>query len=204
MKWMNLVKLRLLIADLTSIQTWKSKGYTQPSPRSVKISCMTRNSFHPGTWIETGTYYGDTAAVLSKLASHVYTIEPEPTLFRKASLRFSDTPNVEVVLGLSEEQLPGILEKVSGDVNFWLDGHFSQGVTHKGPVETPIIEELRIIEKHLERLQSVSVLVDDVRLFVQGHRHSPSYPPLDYLVDWARRNHLVWHIEHDIFVARKM
>jgi hypothetical protein len=203
MKSTFLLELRLLVSEFQSIRKWRIQGYSEPSPHFVKLGCLARNGFPKGTWIETGTYFGDTAAALSKIAPRVYTIEPEPFLFRNANLRFQRTANVDVVLGLSEEQLPGILDNVSGDVNFWLDGHFSEGVTHKGPIETPIVEELRIIETHLHRLHRVCVLVDDVRLFSQGDKASLSYPPLDYLVDWARRNSLVWHIEHDIFVARK-
>jgi hypothetical protein len=44
-------------------------------------------------------------------------------------------------------------------------------------------------------------MVDDVGSFLSANTNS-SYPRLDYLVEWARRNSLTWHIEYDIFVAQ--
>ena len=44
--------------------------------------------------------------------------------------------------GTSEVQLPKILDRLDGAVSFWLDGHFSAGVTFQGDQDTPIREEL--------------------------------------------------------------
>lgn len=204
MKSKNRKSLKSFVSDVSALYKWRTSGYSAPSPFPVKIECLTRHSLPDTTWIETGTYVGDTAFALSKIAQHVYTIEPEPLLFERAIVRFSAVQNVDVVFGLSEEKLPMVLERVSGNVNLWLDGHFSEGVTHRGPVETPILEELNVIEGHLQRLNRVCVLVDDVRLFEPSRTSSSAYPPLDLLVDWARKNNLNWHIEHDIFVAKKL
>jgi hypothetical protein len=40
-------------------------------------------------------------------------------------------------------------------------------------------------------------------LFNPGQAGSEGYPSLDLLVDWARSNNFHWHIEHDIFVAKR-
>lgn len=183
-------------------RAWAERDFAPPSPDHIKHRVLLRNGFPNATWIETGTYLGDTTAQLSKNAKHVYSIEPEPKLFESAKKRFASKGNVTIVHGTSEQQFPGVLEKVSGDVNFWLDGHYSAGLTFKGATDTPIAEELKAVGRSLKKFGKVAVLVDDVSCFHPSHPSSASYPPIDFLVDWAREHGLVWHIEHDIFVAK--
>jgi hypothetical protein len=95
-----------------------------------------------------------------------------------------------------------LLAAINGDVNFWLDGHYSAGPTFKGRSDTPIIEELSCISANLGRLGRACVLIDDLRCFDPTLLEFSSYPSIDYLVNWARENNLKWHVEHDIFVAR--
>jgi hypothetical protein len=110
--------------------------------------------------------------------------------------------NVRIIRGLSEQILPQLLPEVKGEVNFWLDGHYSGHVTYKGPQETPIVEELKCIDKFRQNFSKLIVLIDDVRLFTPSHRdYISSYPTLDYLVDWSRSGGLQWSITHDVFIA---
>jgi hypothetical protein len=182
---------------------WGGRGFAAPSPHFIKQACLLRNGTPSATWIETGTFLGQTTEFLAKHASHVYSIEPEPTLFRNAVNYFGRFANVEIINGTSESVFPQLLPKVSGDVNFWLDGHYSAGPTFKGPKDTPIVEELDEISLHLGRLGKVCVLIDDVRCFHPENPEFSAYPPIDYLVNWARENRLPWHVEHDIFIAAK-
>jgi hypothetical protein len=63
---------------------------------------------------------------------------------------------------------------VSGPCLFWLDGHFSAGVTARGDVDTPIVAELDSV---LGRSGwNDVVLIDDARLFGQG-----DYPSLSWI-----------------------
>ena len=123
-------------------------------------------------------------------------------VFRLAEERFKSTPNVQIHFGLSENVLQELLQNLTGDVNFWLDGHYSGGITHKGPIETPILHELETIEQHRGRLSPLTVMIDDIRCFHPNIREYSSYPDLDLIVEWARRNSFNWHIEQDIFVAK--
>lgn len=94
-----------------------------------------------------------------------------------------------------------LLPKLSGKINFFLDGHYSGGETFAGPNDCPLLDELNFISQNLPRFQAVTILIDDIRLC--GKKHSYGlYPSLDNLVDFARSNNLDWHIEHDIFVAK--
>lgn len=185
-------------------ELWAQRGYAPPSPAFIKHQVVLRNGITGATWVETGTYKGDTSALLAENSKRVFTIEPADHLFAAAKKRFASKPNVEVIHGLSEEVFPRLIPTLTGDVNFWLDGHFSSGITHQGPKDTPIEEELACIESHIRNFTRLAVLVDDVRCFNPALPNCAGYPKLDVLVDWARKNHLEWHIEHDIFVAKSM
>jgi hypothetical protein len=133
----------------------------------------------------------------------VYSLEPEPALFANAKLLFKNWKNVEILNGTSEMILPALLPKIDGNVNFWLDGHYSAGITFQGEQNTPIVDELKNITENLAHFNRVCLLIDDIHLFNPGQAGSEGYPSLDLLVDWARSNNFHWHIEHDIFVAKR-
>ncbi len=187
---------------LQEYEAWAARGFYAPSPHFIKQICLLRNGYPNGTWVETGTYLGQTTAILAGSGSKVYSIEPEPTLFANAEKAFSKLGNVKILNGISEQVFPILLPRIYGDVNFWLDGHYSAGVTFKGPQDTPIRDELKHIALHLSHFNNVCVLVDDIRLFRPHLAEFAGYPTIDFLVDWARQHKLHWHIEHDIFVAR--
>ena len=48
------------------------------------------------------------------------------------------------------------------------------------------------------------VLVDDVRCFDPAVPEFAGYPPKAFLISWAERMGFAWHIEQDIFVARRL
>jgi hypothetical protein len=163
---------------------------------------LIRNGFPGATWVETGTYLGATTELLARHGSSVYSIEPQPILYENAKVHFSLFRNVEIINGLSEDIFPVLLPTLSGDVNFWLDGHFSGGVTHKGSVDTPIVEELEAVSSNMKRFSNICVMVDDVRCFNPEVAEYSAYPPLIQLVEWAEGAGLRWHVEHDIFIAK--
>lgn len=188
-----------------SLLAWYQSRYLPPSPLFVKRQVLWRNAIANATYVETGTYLGDTTNFLSKRFPQVISIEPETTLFKRAEKRFSDKQNVRILHGCSEDIFPTLLTELDGDVNFWLDGHYSGHnvwKTYKGKVDTPITSELSFIKENLNRLNQVAILIDDIRCFEEDNR-LPDYPTLDYLVDWAREVGLSWHIEHDIFIAKR-
>jgi hypothetical protein len=181
---------------------WADREFAAPSPHFVKQRVLVRNGLPDATWVETGTFMGDTTSVLSKISKMVYSIEPEPTLFSKAEQKFSKASNVKIIKGLSEDVFPILLPTISGNVCFWLDGHYSAGITFRGPRDTPILDELTAIGWHITQMKKIVVMVDDIRLFDPRNPESSAYPPVDVLVDWARKHSLTWHIEHDIFIAK--
>jgi hypothetical protein len=189
-------------SGIRDCRQWARRGYAAPSPHFIKQACLLRNGFPAATWVETGTFLGQTTELLSRHAARVYSIEPEPKLFARAQKLFVSRKHVEVLNGTSENVFPELLPRINGDVNFWLDGHYSAGITFKGLQDTPILDELACISRNIDRFDRVCVLIDDIRCFNPSLKEYSSYPSLDTLVAWATSHKLNWHIEHDIFVAR--
>jgi hypothetical protein len=119
-----------------------------------------------------------------------------------AKERFRHKGNVTVLSGTSEERFREAIDQIRGPVAFWLDGHFSGGITFKGASDTPIQFELDVIAEEAQKFERLTVFVDDFRCFAASVSTSEPYPAKAYLVNWAERLGLNWTIEHDIFVAR--
>lgn len=119
--------------------------------------------FSVDVFVETVTYYGDSALTASTLFREVHTIELSDSLYRDAVERLRQYPNIHCYLGNSIEVLPQIIPTLAGRVIFWLDGHYSGGITSRGTNNTPILSELEAISL-LPSAEAV-ILIDDLRLF---------------------------------------
>jgi hypothetical protein len=195
--------LHRLAPEFVQNREWAARAYAPPSPAYIKRKVLVRNGLENATWVETGTYRGETTRMLSEIAQMVFSIEPEPGLHSAAERAFEGIGHVRILLGTSEEIFPRLIPDLQGDICYWLDGHYSAGETFKGPQDTPIIDELKVISENIGNHQNIAVMIDDVRCFDPQDPRYSAYPPLDFLVDWARQNGFKWHIEHDIFVATR-
>ncbi len=133
-----------------------------------------RTLFPLTAFVETGTYLGDTAAIASTLFPSVHTIELSEALAQKAVIRFAMVPHVRVHQGDSATMMAKVVGQLDGPTLFWLDGHYSEGVTALGSQNTPIREELRMIAQTAPR--GSVILIDDLRLF-DGNASQPNVPP---------------------------
>ena len=183
--------------------SWAKRNFASPSPQFIKHKCLIRNGFNNAIWVESGTYLGQTTQVLANKSIEVFSIEPEPILFIRASKYFSKNKKITILKGVSEEVLPNLLPKLKGNINFWLDGHFSSGFTFKGTQITPIIDELKAIEDNLNNYNNICICIDDIRDFQQQISKISGYPDTNYLVAWANKNNFLWQIEHDIFIMKR-
>ena len=66
----------------------------------------------------------------------------------RAQKKFSTYPHVTIIRGDSGKALPTIVADIKESCLFWLDAHYSGGVTGKSNVETPIVQELNILLNH--------------------------------------------------------
>lgn len=125
--------------------------------------------------METGTYYGDMVEAMRADFDRIYSIELSRDLYEKAVVKFRGVNNVELIHGDSGTELKRILEKIRQPALFWLDGHYSAGVTARGAKDTPVYEELH----HILDLNDGGhvVVIDDARCF----GNDPAYPSLEEL-----------------------
>lgn len=86
-----------------------------------------------------------------------------------------------------------MIRQINQPALFWLDGHYSAGVTAKGEKHTPIYEELEHILGTQERKHVI--IIDDARLFGTD----PAYPNLEELSDFikAKRNNVDILVQDD-------
>ena len=196
------------IKNRKSLKNWKIRNFLPPSPDSIKHQILINNNFSNSLWIETGTYYGDTTKLLSKISKKTISIEADKKLFETSKKKLKNLKNVELLNGKSEELLD---KSISENLDFkniciYLDAHLCQdhlkNIKTFGSEDTatPILQELKIIKKYYGKFEKFNVLIDDIRLFYGNFQN---YPDKNILVDWCKENNFSWEIEHDIFICKK-
>tara|TARA_E500000318_G_scaffold112007_1_gene133294 strand:- start:47 stop:1300 length:1254 start_codon:yes stop_codon:yes gene_type:complete len=115
------------------------------------------------TFIETGTYLGETVREICPYFKNYHTIELSEYHYNNLNLQ---SPTLFRYLGDSSIKLPEILKKLKDDEKcvFWLDGHWSGGNTARGDKDCPLLEEIESINK-LYKANNALILIDDFRLF---------------------------------------
>ena len=175
--------------------SWELRGRKGPPPGVVKRRMIRRlgEQFALDVLVETGTYMGDTVAALRPHFRRIISIELSPQLAAAATERFAAVPSVTILVGDSAQTLPHLLGGLDGPALFWLDGHWSGGVTARGDIVSPIVAELEAVLS--DRYEHV-VLIDDARLFV-GSDGYPTQAALRELVGRFRPNAAV-HVRNDV------
>jgi hypothetical protein len=180
----------------TILKNWIKLGCSVPPPHVVKQLTVEgyQKMFGYDTLIETGTYLGDMVDAQKKYFEKIISIELSPELSKKAAKRFSGNKKILIVQGDSGKTLPGILKTISQPSIFWLDGHYSDGITARGEKDCPVIEELQAIfgSKPLNHI----ILIDDARCF----NGKGDYPKIETLTELIQK----WNpkykceVKHDI------
>lgn len=128
-----------------------------------KFLSMIASAFQATTFVETGTYLGDTTEIASRYFKTIHSIELSEDLCKKAQKRFENAKNITVYQGDSCTILAAITKKLQGKTVFFLDAHYSMGETARGTSNTPIISELEVIKK--SSIKDAILLIDDIRMF---------------------------------------
>jgi hypothetical protein len=150
----------------------KTKGFPVPHFVKQKTIIHYQELYKINTLVETGTYLGDMIYIMEPRFSQLYTIELSQQLYERAQKRFAGKNKVKLLQGDSGEQINKVVSELKGPAIFWLDGHYSEGITAKGDLHTPIVQELKTIFK--SAFPNV-ILIDDARLFVGKN----DYPTID-------------------------
>jgi hypothetical protein len=166
------------------VMQWYFRGRPDPRPKIAKYKMLKSylKKLRLETVVETGTYLGDFVAYMAGSAKNVYSIEISNPLFNAAKKRFQRSPGIHLELGDSAIILPRILAIVDAPSLFWLDAHFSGGITLGDENKSPIMDELRIILEHSIRHGfDHLVMIDDARDFI-GKSGYPAISDINYLV----------------------
>lgn len=149
-----------------------------PPPHFVKQDTVIEfaHRFRIRVFIETGTYLGQMVNAVKETFPEIYSVELGKELFERAQKEFAPVKHITILHGDSGEILGQILDRIQKPCLFWLDGHFSEGITARGAVDTPIETELTQILKHPLARRHV-ILIDDARHFTG----ECDYPTIQYL-----------------------
>lgn len=175
---------------------WRAMRMPSPPPHFIKLRIIKNyaKKFAINVFIETGTYRGDTTMSLGNIFNEIYSIELDKSLFEKARNKFATYPHVHIFQGDSSKVLPSILSRIDKPALFWLDGHYSGGITSKGDLNTPILNELKLILNH--KIKNHVILIDDARCFVG----KDDYPNLNRLKQYIfkKNKKYKFKVENDI------
>lgn len=179
---------------------WRVDGRPMPPPPYVKHAILRRHAreFNLDTFVETGTCLGDTVYAMRRVCKKIFSIELSKELAEKARRRFSRYANIQILEGDSTVILPQILKSIDTPCLFWLDAHFSGGVTVVGSSPTPILEEVKAIIEH--SVKGHVIMVDDARLFV-GKSGYPTMEQLNSFVTGSRPD-IIMDVRNDIIRLR--
>jgi hypothetical protein len=166
------------LKDRYAYVRWVASGNPLPPPHIVKQRVIQeyQTKHNIRNFVETGTYLGDMVEVQCSKFDRVFSIELDRKLHKRAIELFRDRSHVRLLQGDSGELLREVMPELNGTALFWLDGHYSGGITARGVKDCPIFEELECIfekgavDKHV-------LLVDDARCFNGEH----GYPTIQEL-----------------------
>jgi hypothetical protein len=183
-KWFKLrldIEQSPSVSNADKILAWKRYGCPVPPPSAYKqelVKAYARAN-RLQVLVETGTYFGDMVEATLNDFTAIYSIELSKLLYKKAVKKFKLHNKVNLLQGDSAQILPNILKKVEQPTLFWLDAHYSEGITAKGDTNTPILDELKAILKHPVR--NHLILIDDAREFT-GKSDYPTIVQIQDLV----------------------
>lgn len=127
------------------------------------------------TFVETGTFRGDTVDFMLPVMDSIHSIELSDELHAAAVTRFRGQSKVHLHKGDSGIVLANIIAKLDSPALIWLDAHYSGKMTALGAEETPVLAELKAVFE-ANSFPHV-ILIDDVRDFEKKE----SYPRLQHI-----------------------
>ena len=150
-------------------------GWSSPLPPLLKRAFLRGIARDEGvhTFVETGTYLGDTTWHFRHDFETIHSIEVEPYLHAQAARRFRTLGHITIHRGDSTDVLPAIIASLREKTLYWLDGHYSGGITGTGDSHCPVYAELESIFT-LSQAPFV-IVIDDARCFGADR----TYPRID-------------------------
>ena len=180
---------------------WVKRGQPAPPPHGVKQGIVREvaSRYQCCSFYESGTYLGEMVEAVKDLFTTIYTVELDNALYKQACKRFKKDKHVQIVEGDSGKVLPEIIENKEEPILFWLDGHYSAGMTAQGDEYSPIMKEILPILNH--PVKEHVILIDDAREFVG----KDGYPDLENFEKSVRdlRPDLSFSVKHDVITIAR-
>ncbi len=194
-------KIRTFYRSIVSesvIAKWEKQGRPVPPPHYVKQRVIEEihKKYQHNIFVETGTYLGHMVEAQRKKFKFIYSVEIGINLWKDATKRFKRYPHIEILQGDSGKMLDKITAQLSEPAIFWLDGHYSGGVTTVGDTKCPIYGEIDAIFKG-KKLEHI-ILVDDARCFTG----QDDYPSLEDLTEYVHSKDPSYLVEVKDDIAR--
>lgn len=177
-------------------------GLIRCGPPTVIISQL-KEAYRVRTFVETGTYMGETANWASQEFENVITIEHSESLYLRAVQKYASKTNIQFILGDTRDKLHEIVAKLDAASIFWLDAHWSGGETHGDMDECPLIQEIKVLNNSPH---DHFIFVDDARLFESPppHPHKiEQWPTIDNVIETLNSGKHRYYIviNEDVIVA---
>jgi hypothetical protein len=141
------------------------------------------------TFVETGTFQGDTLDLARHEFDECYSAELSQAYYEAAQRRFAGVANIKLFHGDSPTILRGLQPELAGrSALYWLDAHWCAAENTAGEKsQCPLLDELAAIGAL--NTQS-AILIDDARLFLspppKPHEIS-AWPDFDAILQQLRR-----------------
>ncbi len=170
---------------------WIQSGKPVPPPHMVKQLAIkdAQQKYNCKVLVETGTYLGDMVEAQKNNFSRIITIELSIPLYEKAKRRFRRDQNVTLIQGDSGKVLNEVVKDLNERAVFWLDGHYSSGITAKGDKVSPVYEELEILLN--SQIKNHIILIDDARLF----KGMGDYPAIEEVTGFVQSKNSSYRFE---------
>lgn len=183
--------------DKAEFETWLQNGAPTPPPHIAKQHIIKeyQQKYHIDILVETGTFLGIMVEAQKKRFKKIISIELGIELFEAAQIKFANDKHITIIQGDSGKVLPKILETIEMPAIFWLDGHYSEGITAQGDKDCPIFEELDAIFGSSNKLNHI-LLIDDARCFIG----TGDYPTIENLTKYVKAKNENYQVEvkHDV------
>ena len=124
---------------------------------------LIKDNYKISTFVETGTFKGNTARWAAKHFNQIITIENSQEYYNELINTKIKNENIEFLYGDSRLHLETIINKVQEPAIFWLDSHWCGGSSFGENDQCPLLKELSIINSsNFDHF----ILIDDARLFL--------------------------------------
>jgi len=169
----------------------------------IEIISQLKAAYGINNFIEIGTYQGHTAYWASQVFEQVFTIEYSQDLYQKVTEKYGHIKNIDFLYGDTRNLLDNTVSQLESPSLFWLDAHWSGGLTYGEIDECPLLAEIEIINSSdCEHF----IFIDDAGLFLSPPPppHSPQHWPdisavLNLLNSVKNSRHIV--IIEDVIIA---